>query len=1139
MQSTTLRLARFASLLTSALLAAVASPGTPAARAADARPLWQIGQPDGSNAEFALAPGGFDQFREDAFFVVGESDAKRDWPYVQPGPGDAWAGSRTHTFTILFALKTLPAGGECRLKVNLLDTQNAAPPHLQIVVNGRAFERDLTAGAGDDSVRGEFAKGRRQEVALAFPAELLHVGDNDVQITTTSGSWLLYDALGLETPAGAELGTVASHTVVARVQAVRALREAGGQTTQPVLVTLRHFGEPRAAIVRVENASEQAIRLQRGEQTLTFAVPAVTAPTQRKVTVETAGGTLATREVTLKPVRKLTVFVLPHSHTDIGYTEIQTAIEKKQVNNLVEGIAAAKRTAAYPPGTRFVWNVEVLWAADNYLHRLNDAQRADFLAAVKNGQVGLNGMYLNELTGLCRPEELLQLFRYATELSALTGVPVDSAMISDVPGYTWGTVTAMAQAGIRYFSTAPNYFDRIGDILVQWENKPFWWTSPSGRERVLVWIPYMGYAMSHLINHFTPQFVDDYQGVLEKEKYPYDIAYVRWSGHGDNAVPDPAICEFIKDWDTQYAWPKFVIARTSDAFRAFEQRYGDKLPVVHGDWTPYWEDGAGSSARETALNRNTADRLVQADALFAMNRPTAFPAAEFATAWRNTLLYSEHTWGADCSVSDPESQKTKEQWAIKKGYADKADAESRHLLDAALASAPAGAPAPAGAVDLLNTTSWPRTELVVLPPELSAAGDRVTDATGKPVPSQRLSSGGLALIARDVPPFAARRYTVSAGAAYIAGPAATAGADSLDNGRVHVRLDTTTGGIREFTANGIAGNLADTAGGETLNDFRFLPGEDLKNLQRNGAVTVTVVDRGPLVATLRIESAAPSCNKLVRELRVVAGFEYVELMDTVDKQRAAIPARGGDGQFAQKGGKESINFAFPFNVPDGDVSLDIPLGWMRPEVDQMPSACRNWLTMGRWADVSNRDHGVTLVTLDAPLLEVGGITANMTGSQTNPNVWRKHIAPTQRLYVWAMNNHWHTNYRAYQDGLITFRFVLRPHGKFLPADATRFSTAWTQPLLPVPARGKPSNRPLLRVQPAEVVVTTLKPSDDGRAWIVRLFGASGRDAQAKLTWSGAAPRHVWLSNTGEQPLTPASGAVAVPAWDTVTLRVER
>ena len=65
--------------------------------------------------------------------------------------------------------------------------------------------------------------------------------------------------------------------------------------------------------------------------------------------------------------------------------------------------------------------------------------------------MGLNGMYANELTGLCRPEELLQLFRYGVELGRKCGVTVDAAMISDVPGFTWGTIAAMAQAGIRYF----------------------------------------------------------------------------------------------------------------------------------------------------------------------------------------------------------------------------------------------------------------------------------------------------------------------------------------------------------------------------------------------------------------------------------------------------------------------------------------------------------------------------------------------------------------------------------------------------------------------------------------------------------------------------------------------------------------
>ena len=130
----------------------------------------------------------------------------------------------------------------------------------------------------------------------------------------------------------------------------------------------------------------------------------------------------------------------------------------------------------------------------------SQAEREELIDAVKKGWVGLNGMYANELTGLCRPEELVQLFRYSIELGKQCEVRVDSAMISDVPGYTWGTVSAMAQAGIRYFSAAPNFFDRIGTFMVAWQDKPFWWVSPSGNEKSgFSGVPWTGYAMSHVL----------------------------------------------------------------------------------------------------------------------------------------------------------------------------------------------------------------------------------------------------------------------------------------------------------------------------------------------------------------------------------------------------------------------------------------------------------------------------------------------------------------------------------------------------------------------------------------------------------------------------------------------------------------
>jgi len=52
------------------------------------------------------------------------------------------------------------------------------------------------------------------------------------------------------------------------------------------------------------------------------------------------------------------------AHTDIGYTDLQSTVEEKQVNNLKEDIALARKTATYPEGSRFIWNVEVLWAVE-------------------------------------------------------------------------------------------------------------------------------------------------------------------------------------------------------------------------------------------------------------------------------------------------------------------------------------------------------------------------------------------------------------------------------------------------------------------------------------------------------------------------------------------------------------------------------------------------------------------------------------------------------------------------------------------------------------------------------------------------------------------------------------------------------
>jgi alpha-mannosidase len=211
-----------------------------------------------------------------------------------------------------------------------------------------------------------------------------------------------------------------------------------------------------------------------------------------------------------------------------------------------------------------------------------------------------------------------------------------------------------------------------------------------------------------------------------------------------------------------------------------------------------------------------------------------------------------------------------------------------------------------------------------------------------------------------------------------------------------------------------------------------------------------------------------------------------------------------------------------------------------PEIEQINGACKNWFNVQRWVDISNQDYGVTWLTPDAPLVEVGGITANLIGSLPDPRAWIDHLKPTQTIYSWAMNNHWHNNYRTEQEGAMVFRFFICPHeGRFNAEDAARLGLEFSQPLLAVAQLGKSLNHsPLAQLSNPSVLITAFKPSEDGRARIVRLFGASGKPTRTELRWAVSAPKAIWLSDNSEKPLQKITGSIDVPAWGIVTLRAD-
>jgi alpha-mannosidase len=1085
--------------------------------------LWQIGKPDGKTAEFALGPGDYAKFDDDSLFVVGVSDAQKDWCYVQPGPADAWAGSRRHKFTIYFGLNQKPTA-PCRLRIELADTQGQVPPELWIAVNGRRVADQKTPqGGGDASIGGDLSNARPRHLAFDIKPELLKAGANDIAITTLSGSWMLYDWVGFDAPEGLQLAQLGSdyQTRTVDVDSPAALVDRDGKLYQPVRLKVRHAAEPVDATVTVTGALPVTVMLKRGTQQIEVLVPAVDRKTEVTERAEVGGKLFSDRTVTLTPVRKWTLYLLPHSHVDIGYTQLQSDVEKKQWQNIDTALELIRKTADYPPEAKFKWNAEVLWAVDSYLQQAPPEKQQRLIDAIRAGDVELDAMYGNELTALCRPEELLRLMQWGPSIGRRCGVTVDSAMISDVPGYTWGIVSALSQAGVKYFSIGPNYIDRIGRTMSTWVDKPFYWIGPDNKQKLLCWVPFMGYALGHTGYKLNEQLLNRVAD-LERQGYPYDVAYLRWNVGGDNGHPDAGLSDLVKEWNAKYAYPKMVISTTSKLFSEFERRYGEKLPEFRGDFTPYWEDGAASSAQETLLNRAAAERLVQAETLWTILAPAAYPADKFTAAWRNAILYDEHTWGAYNSITEPDLPFVKGQWKVKQAFALDADAQSRELLATSVGRG--DAQALPSAVDVFNTSCWPRTDLVVLSKEQNAAGDVVVDPSGQQVPSQRLATGELAFLAKNVPALAGQRYSITTGSAPTDGHA-KAEAATLQSPAVVLQLDANSGVIESLRSPQIDAELCDAKSGVGINRYYYVLGNDVKGATQSGTAKVTVKEAGPLVASLLVESDAPGCAKLSREIRVVDGLDRVEIVNVFDKTAVRK--------------KEGLHLGFAFNVPGGEMRMDIPWAVMRPEVDQIPGSCKNWFTVGRWVDVSNDAYGVTWATLDAPLVEVGVMSGNLLGSQTNPNAWRDKVEPSQTFYSWVMNNHWHTNYKADQSGPTTFRYALLPHKQYDPIAAQRFGLECSQPLVAVPARGDaPGSRPFLELDTPDVLVASMKPSADGRAQIVRLFGAAGKPAKATLRWGDPAPKRVYLSNLAEDRLAATSGPIDVGAWEIVTLRVE-
>jgi len=188
-------------------------------------------------------------------------------------------------------------------------------------------------------------------------------------------------------------------------------------------------------------------------------------------------------------------------------------------------------------------------------------------------------------------------------------------------------------------------------------------------------------------------------------------------------------------------------------------------------------------------------------------------------------------------------------------------------------------------------------------------------------------------------------------------------------------------------------------------------------------------------------------------------------------------------------------------------------------------------------DVSNAETGVSIATLDAPLLELGAITDERQNDRGTRS-WRERTAPGTTVYAYLFNNYWHTNYKAYQQGPLTYRFVLRPHAGFDALALRRFSDEQDHPLLVFAVDpASPDIQAPFALSGDPVTLSSLRVSDDGASLEARLFNPAAKPATVSVRPAAQGARVSAVTGDAVEPTS--EGRVIVPALGTRTVRIER
>lgn len=802
-------------------------------------------------------------------------------------------------------------------------------------------------------------------------------------------------------------------------------------------------------------------------------------------------------------------------HTDLGYTDYQEDLRplfSVFLDTVKEYMKNSDGRASDLQKYRYA--IESSWVlGEGYLKERQAEQIQEVVDLINDGRMTVGAGRFNYTMECFSTEETARAAYYTNRylVDQLGISPSDTQRMFDNPAFCKSYVDVAASAGIKYGihsmnpDRSPYHREKLYDL--------FYMEGMDPKNRLLIFNgktygDNYGFGGDHgdpdngsaaRAQQNILDIISELESRTGRRRYPYDKFPMPLIPYGDNKQPLEKQIQIVNEvnrlWgEAGYIYPRVTEAFPETFFREVEREYGAFIPVERGTEENWWNDGWGTTAFESGVNKRAGAAVPVAETaagLAALLHGEKYPQDDLADAVERNLTYDEHTWGYHSYTGDEMYHR---QFEWKRSNAFGAEILSETVLGDSLKALAANVGTDAAAIYVYNPLNWRRDDVVTVE-DLTQLPEcfKILDG-GRPVPYS-LENGKLTFIARDIPAMGYKTFAVEeAFEEQHFEPAPSCGDRMIENEFYRVAFDS-DGTIRSIRDRKNGGReLVDPSA--KFNQYQYfddyaIPFSNMgaKFSKHRWAMYTPqpehsrlTIHKTPVAVAAVLETGTYRAGSIRQTVTLYDGIPRIDIVNEVVK--APLPSLHV---------KEEAFYVFPFDAgKDYEIRYDLPIG-NAAEGEQVHGTSTDWYTANKWVNVHDRadDYSMTLAIPNTALLQFG---ERRTGN------WSfDYRSEKAHIYSYVFNNMWQTNFQGDQPGYAGFHYALFTGQG---ADIGRINRAAWGVSVPLRAAviggvqaadGAPAGS-YLNISHDNVILTTLKAAEaNGDGMIARFCEIAGRE----------------------------------------------